>query len=290
MLAIKTAEHNGIKNNYAVFGNGSINIVIEIGLGAAIGEWWHIAERLSKNNTVLLYERSCDTTVLRTPESIAKELHSLLGYLQSAEKVLLIAHSQGGLYAQQFARLYPQMVQGLLLLDPLSANDSQYKEVLSPEEQKKSGFDKSGNLVLMNKLARLHLGFIIKAFMKKAPPFFYYNGFSKDASDNILSSLAKPNFTASAIQEYRLAHEAQYTASLAEADTFPDLPLVLITHASAFSIEETMRFGQTDRAFAEKVENLWQSLMQEYLAFGSKTHFLQAKNSGHYIHLTEPAL
>ncbi len=290
MLAIQTALHNGVKNNYAVFGSGGINIVIEMGLGAAMGEWWHIAERLSKHNTVLLYERSCDSSALRTPENIAKELHSLLACLQTKDQVILIGHSQGGLYAQQFARLYPEMVQGLLLLDPLSADDNRYKEVLNAEEQKKSGFDKSGNMLLMNKLSRLHLGFVIKAFMKKAPPFYYYDGFSKDASDAILSTIVKPEFTASAIQEYRLAHEEQYISALAAADTFPELPLVLVTHTSEFSIKEIMSFGQTDRALAEKVEDLWQSLMKEYLTFSSRTLYLQAKNSGHYIHLTEPSL
>lgn len=290
MLDIKAQSNGGIRHSYSIFGKEKINIVIEIGLGATMGEWWHVAERLSKSNTVLLYERDRSITVPRTPENIAKELHALLENLNCAGKIIIVAHSQGGLYAQQFARLYPDMTKGLVLLDPLSANDNQYKKVLTPVEQKKSGFDKTANMILMNKLAKLHLGFVIKAVMKKAPPFYYYSDFSKDASDYILSSITKPEFYASALEEYNLAHEDQNTRSLAEKDGFPNIPLVLITHTSEFSINEIMEFGQTDREFAVKVENLWQSLMKEYLSFSDKTNYIQAQNSGHYIHLTEPQL
>ncbi len=39
--------------------------------------------------------------------------------------------------------------------------------------------------------------------------------------------------------------------------------------------------------FATKVEELWQSLMQEYLTFSKQSVLLRANNSGHYIHLTD---
>ena len=42
MLQVKHAA----ESNYQVFGIGKINLVIEMGLGATMGEWWHIAQRL----------------------------------------------------------------------------------------------------------------------------------------------------------------------------------------------------------------------------------------------------
>ena len=39
--------------------------------------------------------------------------------------------------------------------------------------------------------------------------------------------------------------------------------------------------------FATKGEELWQSLMQEYLTFSEQSILLRANNSGHYIHLTD---
>lgn len=75
------------------------------------------------------------------------------------------------------------MVRGVVFIEPLSANDNRYKEILTPKEQKQSGFNKTGNLVIMKHLATLRLGFAIKAIMKKAPPFYYYNGFSDESNE-----------------------------------------------------------------------------------------------------------
>ena len=290
MIQMRYINTGEVRHAYQIFGCGKINLVIEIGLGATAGEWWHIAEMLSAKYTVLLYERNRSTATARTPQNTAKELHTLLTRLDCDEKITLIAHSQGGLYAQQFARLYPHMIKGLLLLDPLSANDNKYKTLLTPEEQKKSGFDKTSNLVIMNKLAKLHLGFFIKSVMKKAPPFYYYKDFSTDASDYILSSLTKSALYSSALEEYRLAHEEEIVEPLKKKYDFPNIPLVLITHTSKFSVDEIMEFGRTSEELATKVENIWQSLMKEYLTFSDKAKYMEAKNSGHYIHLTEPNL
>ena len=290
MLSEQTTVCNQ-KIRYHIFGSGKIDLVIEMGLGIAPGEWQHLAEHLSERYTVLLYSRGRNVDIPRSPRNIATECHELLCRLGYADKVILLAHSQGGLYAQQFARLYPESVKGMVLLDPLSANDSSYKTVFpSPKEQCMSGFDKSANFRIMEKLAKLHFGFIIKAFMRKAPPFYYYHDFSTEAECNILQELTCPELHRAALEEYRLAHEASEIESLRTSADFPNVPLVLITHGSAFEIKEIMEFGQTSQEFAEKVEELWQSLMREYLSLGSHTLHLTAEQSGHYIHLTEPEL
>ena len=287
---MKKASLNGGKISYQIFGTGKVNLVIEIGLGATAGEWWHVAEHLAEKNTVLLYERNRSTTVERTPQTIANELYELLKILSCEEKVMMLAHSQGGLYAQQFARLHPQMVKGILLLDPLSANDNRYKEMLTPKEQKQSGFDKTDNLVIMKHLAALHMGFVIRAIMKKAPPFYYYHQFSKETEDYILTAITAPSLYVSALEEYRLSHRDEYTRFLKEKTDFPDIPLMLITHTCEFAIQETMEFGRTSLELATKIEGIWRSLMKEYLSFSNVHQFTKAKHSGHFIHLTEPSL
>ena len=171
-LSLDCMEIDGQKISYQVFGRGDIDLVIEMGLGAVAGEWWHIAEQLSKQFTVLLYERGRNISKARSPKNIAEELHTLLMELPCKSKITILAHSQGGLYAQQFARLYPNMIRGIVFVDPLSANDNTYKTVFTTtDEQKKSGFDKSENFVIMKKLASCHLGPVIKLIMRKAPHF-----------------------------------------------------------------------------------------------------------------------
>ena len=287
-LSLDRIEIEGQSISYCIFGRGDIDLVIEMGLGAVAGEWWHIAERLSEHFTVLLYERGRDISRARSPQNIAEELHALLKKLPCNSKITFLAHSQGGLYAQQFARMYPDMVCGIVFVDPLSANDNTYKSVFSTaNEQKRSGFDKSENFVIMRKLASYHLGFVIKLIMKKAPPFYYYDHFSPEAKKYILDEFTKVELHDAALEEYRLAHEEKEICQLKEKGDFPQIPVALVTHGSEFEIKEITEFGQTTKEFAVKVEELWQSLMREYLTFSEQSILLRADNSGHYIHLTD---
>jgi hypothetical protein len=128
---------------------------------------------------------------------------------------------------------------------------------------------------------------VIKLIMRKAPPFYYYDQFSPEAKKYILDELTKAELHDVALEEYRLAHEEKEICQLKEKGDFPKIPIVLITHESEFEIKEIMEFGQTTKEFAVKVEELWQSLMQEYLTFSDQSILLRANNSGHYIHLTD---
>ncbi|MDD6070549.1 MAG: alpha/beta hydrolase [Clostridiales bacterium] len=287
-LLLDKKEIDGQDISYRIFGEGNIDLVIEMGLGAVAGEWWHIAECLSKQFTVLLYERGRNISKPRTPKNIAVELHTLLQDLKCQSSIIILAHSQGGLYAQQFARMYPDRVRGIVFVDPLSAKDNTYKAVFQTEkEQKQSGFDKSQNFVIMRKMASFHLGFVIKLLMRKAPPFYYYDHFSPQAKKYILHELTKISLHDASLEEYRLAHEEEEICQLKKKGDFPQIPIVLITHGSEFETKEIMEFGQNTKDFATKVEELWQSLMQEYLTFSEQSVLIRANNSGHYIHLTE---
>lgn len=289
-MKLETKKFDDFSLNFKIYGSGKINLIIETGLDATIGEWENVANKIREKFTVLCYERSTDSKSARTPKNIAKELYQLLMTLDCDKNIIIVAHSQGGLYAQQFARLYPQLVKGLVLLDPLSPNDSRYKELLTPDEQKKSGFDKSENLKIMLRLAKMHLGALNRSVLKKAPPFYYYNKFSPETEKYIITKSSAAASLSAAIEEYRLAHEKSETEALADKTTFPNIPLVLITHSSDYEIKEIEQFGKTSHEFAVKVENMWQDLMKEYLDYSTLNRFMSAKSSGHYIHLTEPKL
>lgn len=291
MIHIDFAEVKTARLAYKIFGSGPIEIVIETALGSCMGEWIHIAQKLSDSYTVLIYERaginlSCKSSIERTPMNISHELRDLLDLVHHKDKIIIIAHSQGGLYAQQFARLYPEMLKGIILIDPLSANDNKFKELLTPDEYKKSGVEKSSHLGLPKTLAKMHLGFILKALMKNVPPLYYYD-FEAEAKEYILNSFSKAETYETAIAEDNLAHDERYINCLKNKGDFPDTPLVLITHTSELAVKEIMEFGGASKDTAKKVENVWQNIMKGYLEFSSKSEFIQAKNSCHFIHLTE---
>lgn len=283
-----------MKINYEIKGKPTIDIVVEAGLMSCIAEWRPLAEKLAAEHGVLIYERAgvglseCSDNP-RTPKNIASECFELLSSLPHTEQILLIAHSQGGLYAQQFARMYPQLVRGIILLDPLSASDNSFKTLLTEEEYKKGGVDKFSNLGAAKKLLRLHLGFILKAMMKNAPPMYYYS-FKPEDKAYILDNFVKVNSYDTAEQEYQCAHDESLIEELKKKEGFPDIPLVLITHSSALSEKEIREFGRASEETAQNVEKVWQQIMGEYLTFSSKSSVIRAEKSTHYIHLMQPEL
>ncbi|MGN0184736.1 MAG: alpha/beta fold hydrolase [Aristaeellaceae bacterium] len=275
------------------YGEGEVRLVIEMGLGASMAEWRRLAVMLAERYTVLLYHRagygnSTPSTLARTPESIAAELHLLLEQLGCARKITILAHSQGGLYAWKFARMYPELVERLVLLDPLSPRDDRFRRELTAEEFRKSGVDKTAGLRLNLRLCRLHLGALVRRMMRKAPPFYYYDGFSEAETAEILSGLGRTQTYETALAEYAAAHDAGALAGLLDAADRLDVPVVLITHSSAIAEREIREFGGASEAQARKIEALWQEIMQGYLACTTEGTLLRAEHSSHSIHLTDP--
>jgi len=103
-------------------GQGAPAIVLQAGLGDGASSWSGILPALAALSTVVAYDRpgyggSTAITGPRDPCTIAREAHALLASLHVAPPYVLVGHSLGGLYQYAFARLYPQDVAGLVLLD-----------------------------------------------------------------------------------------------------------------------------------------------------------------------------
>lgn len=280
--------------HYKIYGNTPVKVVIEMGLGATIKEWEQFALCVSKEYGVLVYERygvnhSATITSRRTPQNIAAELLELLSSIPHEEKLIVVAHSQGGLYASEFCAKNQEMIDRLILVDPLSPTDNRFRAELSEEEYKKSGAGKRSNFTYMLLLTKIGLGFLVKKMMRKAPPF-YYADFSFDQTKDILDSYVNKNHLKTCLKEYAEAHNSEVIASLVPKAEYPDIPITLITHASEPAILENMEFGNNTREFAQQIETLWQDIMKEYLQYSTNSQWIQAKRSTHYIHLLEPEI
>ncbi|MBE5901423.1 MAG: alpha/beta hydrolase [Lachnospiraceae bacterium] len=280
--------------NYKIFGNKTVDIVIEMGLGACISEWEALAKKLGADHGVLVYERaginhSDKSDKERTPTNIAKELMDLLDVIPHDEKLVIIGHSQGGLYASEFCGIYPEIVNGLILLDPLSKEDNRFKKELTAKEYKKSGVDKSKNFIILETLTKFGMKGLVKKAMYQAPPF-YYADFSKEQKKDILNSLVNITHLRTCREEYRLAHDEAVLKNMVSNENYPDIPIILVTHSSEEAIRENMEFGRNSRPFATRIEQLWQEIMKEYLDYSKRAIWIQAKRSTHYIHLMEPEI
>ena len=90
-----------------------------------------------------------------------------------------------------------------------------------------------------------------------------------------------------ALEEYRLSHDETQLAYFNGFAQQVSTKFVLITHSSSKLIEEYVSIWGVDQALAEKVETIWQKIMEAMLTFSKNSGELIAPNSGHYMHLTD---
>ncbi len=137
---------------------------------------------------------------------------------------------------------------------------------------------------------RLGLGFLLKPLLKKGPPFNYFHTLSPEAEDYVLRHLTRIATYRAALDEYAYIDPDRRLPELEEARTFPQIPFRLICHAPEMVTAEIEKFGHVDHATATRLENLWMSVMKEYLEFSPQAIYLQSEKSGHHLHLGDPDL
>lgn len=277
-------------------GKGKPVVIIEPGLGVPSTEWWHIQDQLSEYCTVLTYDRlgygfSEVSPNKRTSENIIKELDNILHVLELDGPYILVAHSQGGLYAQHFMRKYSKRVVGGVFLDPLTTKDYLFEEKLSPKIYKGSGVNKLRGIKQMKLFNGLGLTSLLKPLLLKSPPFFYYKHIHENVIEVLWRHFKQKKAAITAEKEYIEAQNKMNNEKLKKSGVFPQVPITVIHHSPKVIIDEIVQYGGLTEDEASQVESLWQQLIQEeYLTLSEKSKWVEARNSGHMIHLDEENL
>ena len=108
---------------FAVMGKGEPTVIVMYGLASAMQEWMPMARRLAAQTQVFIYERrgygrAPIVGSSRGSKVIIEELDQMLENLNLEGPYVLVGHSLGAIYAQAFARTYPDQTAGVLLVDP----------------------------------------------------------------------------------------------------------------------------------------------------------------------------
>lgn len=105
-------------------GAGEPGVLLISGMGGSFAAWGPFQERIARFARVCAYDRAglgwsdpADTP--RTAGAAARDLEALLASAAPFdEPPVIVGHSIGGLYAHRFARVRPDRVGGLVLIDP----------------------------------------------------------------------------------------------------------------------------------------------------------------------------
>jgi len=105
-------------------------IVFESGHGTPMGHWDKILEGVSAMAPVVTYDRpgigeSEPDSEMPTIKNVSDRLVSVLKYLNLEPPYVLVGHSLGGAYVRGFAVYYPEMLAGLVIIDPADFTETQ---------------------------------------------------------------------------------------------------------------------------------------------------------------------
>ena len=104
-------------------GEGPMTVVFESGFGQDGGVWKDVIADLGTQCHCITYARAGlgESGTDGKPKTIAgdvQDLGAVIDALAPGARVVLVGHSYGGLLSTEFARLHPQRLQGLVLVDP----------------------------------------------------------------------------------------------------------------------------------------------------------------------------
>jgi len=284
---------NGRRYYYSLKGSGDPTIVIEAGLGSVSPEWWKIQDELSSVTQVLTYDRagygwSEYSAKARTSSAIAGELEALLTTLRIDGPLVLVGHSQGGLYVNHFARLHAEKIAGVVFVDPLSPDENRLKAELPPHVYKASGLDKTGRIRAHARLCAFGLLRFLKPLVGRAAPFPRYKVLPAESVQTLWRHLLLPKTYKTMLGEYREAHREVSSEIMKRSGAFPEVSVKILYHSPERMIDEVMRHSSVGRADAERIEKLWQELVREYQPLSSESEWIVAGSSSHFIHLDAP--
>ena len=110
-------------------------VILESGAFGSSSDWAHVLPELASGGRVCAYDRggigrSKPRAGRRDVVSVAWELFFLLDQLDEHRPVILVGHSNGGLYIETFAAIWPERVAGLVYVNAVTSDALDYPPVL----------------------------------------------------------------------------------------------------------------------------------------------------------------
>ncbi len=256
-------------------GSGSPTVILEAGGGSSSVQWWPLQEQLAEFSHVCSYDRpgfgwSDPSPTELTFEDGARDLKALLSAAEVPGPYILVGHSKGGLHVRTYARLYPDDVAGVLLLD--AAEEESIFATSNFEFVERSLKEAQAPLLL----SRFGIMRLLLRFSPDAVPI-------PDLPEELVQpyhrELARPGIWEAAISggaAYRLTStELRVAGGFGQLG---DVPLIVITHGIPYTGAQAFQ------------EEWWPAAQERLVSLSSNSELIVAENSGHSIMWDEPEL
>ncbi|HTV84332.1 MAG TPA: alpha/beta hydrolase [Dyella sp.] len=249
-------------------GTGSPTLVLDAGLGDDWTVWSKVQPELSKTTRVCSFDRSGLGSSDLLPgahdaNTLADQLHALVGRAGIQKPFVLVGHSIAGLYARAYASRYPDDLAGMILID--SSTPDQLARM--PKEVREAAIP---NFFLQSWTVRLGIARALGQCSEVDPAMEAVKGW-------VLANMCNPSITDAGIEEYK-------GVDLSNAETrhtgpFGHLPILIFSEDPA---KPPTDWGLSP-AVMKQWAALWNQMQEELKRLSTDSRRIIAKGSGHYI-------
>ncbi|QWT19122.1 alpha/beta hydrolase [Bacillus sp. NP157] len=133
---------HGRRLNVFCMGSGSPTVIFEAGGGDDSASFRSVQPAVAATTRTCTYDRagigfSDPSNRPATAMNVVADLHRLVQAISPHGAVVLVGHSDGGLYVPLYASTYPRDVAGIVLIDPFTVGaDKMAAALLSPVQRK----------------------------------------------------------------------------------------------------------------------------------------------------------
>ena len=267
-------------------GNKGIPIIILTGMGCSFYEWYDITESLSKLNRVIIFHRpglglSEIGAEDRNTKAVVNELNDIMLQLELSEPVILVGHSYGGLCAQHFAKVHPEQVAGIVLVDSTSVNLKELDDldlpVLDEGDTDKIWMEKCYSYSLMKQEElKEKINPAITEKQKQLP---------LDIQQRLINFQTTPSLYKAMYSE--ISNWKKDADAIKDIGKFPDIPLIVIGRDKEYNVEMGIMDG-LPKCELRLLEEKWQELIEKQANLSNNSELIYAEESSHSIYADRP--
>lgn len=220
-------------------GHGEVTVIIQPGMGCSIYAWMNVVKEICKYAKVIVVHRagagnSDKNEIGNTTVTASEDLFAIIKKLNINKNIVLVGHSYGGLCVQNFARLHPQIIKGIVLVDSSSVNAYKFNELeLLVADENQSEEDYIKKWTSYSQYTKEQLKEEIKPTLKleelKLP---------RDIQEKIIDFIITPQLYKSVVAE--TVDLSSTVRNINSNGKFPNIPLIILVRDYEYCVKKSI--------------------------------------------------